>query len=83
MAPSQAHDLTEGPLGPHPSHIQIAKPYVFQQTVQECISSTEAKDDGIRLQGVLWIDSVRKAMHLYERWWPTWALNRKFQADCT
>lgn len=67
MAPSQAHDLTEGPLGPHPSHIQIAKPYVFQQTVQECISSTEAKDDGIRLQGVLWIDSVRKAMHLYER----------------
>lgn len=72
MAPSQAHDLTEGPpLGPHPSHIQIAKPYVFQQTVQECISSTEAKDDGIRLQGVLWIDSVRKAMHLYERRWPT------------
>ncbi len=66
MAPSQAHDFTESnPYGPHPSHIQIAKPYVFQQAVQECVGSSEAKDDGIRLQGVAWIDSVRKAMHLY------------------
>ena len=69
MGPSHAHEVAESnPPGPHPSYIQIAKPYVFQQTVQECITvtgTTEAKDDSIRLQGVAWIDSVRKALHLY------------------
>ena len=68
MAPSQNNDLMENNVpGPHPSYIQIAKPYVFHNKVLECITSagsTEAKDDAIRLQGVAWIDSVRKAMHL-------------------
>lgn len=68
MAPSQASEVPDvNPPGPHPSYIQLAKPYVFQYTVQECIThagSTEGKDDGIRLQGVTWIDNVRKAMHL-------------------
>lgn len=68
MAPSLTHDLIENNQpGPHPSYIQIAKPYVFQHKMLECITSagsTEAKDDAIRLQGVAWIDSVRKAMHL-------------------
>lgn len=68
MAPSQNNDLMENNQpGPHPSYIQIAKPYVFHNKVLECITSagsTEAKDDAIRLQGVAWIDSVRKAMHL-------------------
>lgn len=70
MAPSLTHDLMENNQhqpGPHPSYIQIAKPYVFQHKMLECITSagsTEAKDDAIRLQGVAWIDSVRKAMHL-------------------
>ena len=53
--------------GPHPSYIQIAKPYVFDHKVQECLQTagvTEAKEDNIRLQGVAWIDSTRKALHL-------------------
>lgn len=68
MAPSESHEITENnPVGPHPSFIQIARPYIFQHSVQECITlarSSDAKDDSIRLQGVAWIDSVRKAMHL-------------------
>ena len=54
-------------LGPHPSYIEIAKPYIFQSKVQECLSAavvSEGKDDSIRLQGIAWIDSVRKFMHL-------------------
>lgn len=54
-------------VGPHPSFIQIAKPYIFQHTIQQCLiiaGSSDAKDDSIRLQGIAWIDSVRKAMHL-------------------
>lgn len=53
--------------GPHPSYIQIAKPYVFDHKVQECLLAagvTEAREDSIRLQGVAWIDSTRKALHL-------------------
>ena len=68
MVSSQNNQLTDtNPVGPHPSYIQIAKPYIFQHTVQQCLifaGSSDAKDDGIRLQGISWIDSVRKAMHL-------------------
>lgn len=71
MAPVKSHELLEsGQPGPHPSYIQIAKPYIFQHSVQECMmlaGSSDAKDDSIRLQGVSWIDNVRKAMHLYIR----------------
>jgi len=54
-------------VGPHPSFIQVAKPYVFEQKLQECMTAigvTEAKEDTIRLQGVTWIDNVRKALEL-------------------
>ncbi|KAL1305349.1 hypothetical protein AAFC00_002245 [Neodothiora populina] len=54
-------------LGPDPSFIQVANPYIFEQKVQGCLTalgSSEAKEDNIRLQGVLWIDSVRKALQL-------------------
>ena len=68
MAPSQASDATEASLpGPHPSYIQIAKPYLFDLKIKECLllaGVTEARDDNVRLQGVAWIDSVRKALHL-------------------
>ena len=68
MAPSHSSDTVEnGPVGPHPSYIKIAKPYIFEHQVQRCMKGAgiaEAKDDSIRLQGVAWIDSVRKAMHL-------------------
>ena len=66
MAPLQTTDPAEQP-GPHPSYIQIAKPYVFDHKLQECLEAagiTEAKEDSIRLQGVTWIDSVRKALRL-------------------
>jgi len=71
MAPLPPDRLTGVVLppakGPHPSFIQVAKPYVFEQKVQECmtaINATEAKEDNIRLQGVLWIDNVRRALQL-------------------
>lgn len=60
--------------GPHPSYIQTAKPYIFDHKVQECLLSagvTESKEDSVRLQGVAWIDSVRKALHLPVRTYNT------------
>lgn len=71
MAPyaSQDKPLNSLPpaVGPHPSFIQVAKPYVFEQKLQDCMTAigvTEAKEDTIRLQGVTWIDNVRKALQL-------------------
>lgn len=54
--------------GPHPSFIQVAKPYIFEHQLHACraaIGVSEAKEDTIRLQGVTWIDNVRKALQLY------------------
>ncbi|KAK7518058.1 cyclin [Phyllosticta citriasiana] len=56
-----------GHPGPHPSFIEVAKPYIFQQKIEHylaAIGMTEAKEDGIRLQGVKLIDDVRKALQL-------------------
>ncbi|MCJ1288325.1 RNA polymerase II C-terminal domain kinase beta subunit [Xylographa opegraphella] len=68
MAYTQSDIAAEnGHVGPHPSYIQLAKPYIFEQKLQECMAATgvtEAKEDNIRLQGVAWIDSLRKALHL-------------------
>ena len=68
MAPPQAADaLDPDRIGPHPSYIEIARPYVFQHTITASLAAagvSEAKDDSIRLQGVAWIDSVRKYMQL-------------------
>ncbi|KAL8698171.1 MAG: hypothetical protein Q9224_001969 [Gallowayella concinna] len=75
MAPSQSGDPTDLPQpGPHPSYIQIAKPYVFESKIQECMLAagvTEARDEDIRLQAVAWIDNVRRAMHLPVRTYNT------------
>ncbi len=63
--PSPSADA--GDPGPHPSFIQVAKPYVFQQKLEDCmiaIGVNEAKEDNVRLQGVTWIDNVRKALQL-------------------
>jgi len=63
----QSAQRVQPPSGPHPSFIQLAKPYVFEQGLQQCmteIGATEAKEDTFRLQGVTWIDSVRKALQL-------------------
>ncbi|KAF2194278.1 cyclin-like protein [Zopfia rhizophila CBS 207.26] len=54
-------------IGPHPSYIEVAKPYIFDQKLQhylDTISMTEAKEDVVRLQGVAWIDNVRRFMQL-------------------
>ena len=53
--------------GPHPSFIQVAKPFVFEHKIRECLKTigvNEIKEDQIRLQGVGWIDNVRKALQL-------------------
>ncbi|KAI9850715.1 MAG: RNA polymerase II C-terminal domain kinase beta subunit [Thelocarpon superellum] len=45
----------------------VAKPYVFESTVQECMAANganEVKEDSFRLQGVAWIDNVRRALQL-------------------
>ena len=57
----------ENGVGPHPSFIQVANPYIFQQQIQsalDALGATEHKEDSIRLQGVHYIDSVRKALQL-------------------
>lgn len=51
----------------HPSFIQIAKPYIFEQTIQDCIAAmgvNPLREEALRLQGVTWIDNVRRVLHL-------------------
>ncbi|KAI0578035.1 Cyclin [Pyrenophora tritici-repentis] len=54
-------------VGPHPSYIEVAKPYILQSRMQRCLSDinmSDAKEDAVRLQGVAWIDQVRRALQL-------------------
>ncbi|THX05507.1 cyclin [Aureobasidium pullulans] len=54
-------------VGPHPSYIQVARPYIFEQSIRNSLAAlgaTEHKEDSLRLQGVQYIDSVRKALQL-------------------
>ena len=68
MAPStNAESIENSKIGPHPSYIEIAKPYIFENKFRESQATAgiaEAKDDSIRLQGISWIDNVRKFLHL-------------------
>ena len=68
MAPAASPSERERErVGPHPSYIEIAKPYILQWRMQKClseISMTDAKEDVVRLQGVAWIDQVRRALQL-------------------
>jgi CTD kinase subunit beta len=53
--------------GPHPSYIQVAKPYVFQQQLQGqlvAMGANPLREDTFRLQGVQWINDVRIALQL-------------------
>ncbi|KAH8804716.1 cyclin-like protein [Xylogone sp. PMI_703] len=53
--------------GPHPSNIQLAKPYIFQQQLQGQLVATGTsppREDSYRLQGVQWINEVRTALQL-------------------
>lgn len=68
MAPVR-DEAENGRIGPPTSFIQVAKPYIFEQTIQECLKITgvsQAREDTIRLAGVQWIDNVRKALKLFE-----------------
>jgi len=54
-------------VGPHPSYVQVAKPFVFEQELQLCMKSigaSETQEGSKRLQGIAWIDSVRRALQL-------------------
>lgn len=71
MAPATPSERLESNgnngVGPEPSVIQVAKPYIFEQKLQDCmtaIGASEAKEYNARLQGVLWIDGVRKTLQL-------------------
>ncbi|KAH8659192.1 hypothetical protein BGZ60DRAFT_120247 [Tricladium varicosporioides] len=53
--------------GPHPSYIQVAKPYLFQQQLQEqlaALGANPSRENTFRLQGVQWINDVRIALQL-------------------
>ena len=54
-------------VGPHPSYIELRRQFITEEKIQEFFSYarvTEAKEDSMRLQGVAWIDNVRKALRL-------------------
>jgi CTD kinase subunit beta len=70
MAPSNGA-LTEPPKtqepGPHPSYIQVAKPFLFHQQLQSnlvAIGTNPSREDTYRLSGVQWINDVRTALQL-------------------
>ncbi|PYH42641.1 putative cyclin [Aspergillus saccharolyticus JOP 1030-1] len=62
-------DTTAAPDPPpiHPSFIQVAKPYIFEQTIQQCIAAmgvNPLREESLRLQGVTWVDNVRRNLNL-------------------
>ncbi|KAK2630477.1 hypothetical protein QTJ16_001297 [Diplocarpon rosae] len=53
--------------GPHPSYINVAQVYLFQQQLQSqlvAIGTNPTREDTFRLQGVQWINDVRAALQL-------------------
>lgn len=68
MASLQSHDLIKSlPPGSVSSQVHILKPYVFQQTIQQCIGQTESDGNMVRLQTVAYIDGIRKTLQMYEK----------------
>jgi hypothetical protein len=66
-APTTANESAPASYGPHPSFIQVAKPFVFQQQLQGqlvAIGTNPTREDTFRLQGVQWINDVRTALQL-------------------
>jgi CTD kinase subunit beta len=64
-------------VGPHPSYIEVAKPYILQSSINRCLSElgmVEAKEDLLRLQGITYIDNVRRALQLPVRTFNTAAV---------
>lgn len=68
MPPVSVANDGPSPPGPHPSFIQVANPYIFEATVKECleaVGTNPSREDTTRIQGVTWLDNVRKALQLY------------------
>lgn len=69
------------PIGPHPSTIRVAKPYTTQASIEKRLlppttdhqerGLAEAREDSNRLQGVTWLDNVRRALQLPVRTFST------------
>ncbi|KAK4506089.1 hypothetical protein PRZ48_004054 [Zasmidium cellare] len=61
-------------VGPHPSTIRVSAPYITQAAIEKRLqpsaldaqerSQAEAREDSVRLQGVQWLNSVRRALQL-------------------
>ena len=67
MAPAALPPPDVASTGPHPSFVQVAKQYVFQQQLQGQLVATgtnPTREDTFRLQGVQWINDVRTALQL-------------------
>lgn len=68
-ARGSSHPESGAPEPPpiHPSFIQVAKPYIFERTVQDCFHAmgvNPLREDSLRLQGVTGIDNMRKKLNL-------------------
>lgn len=67
MSANGAPASADGPRRRLPCYNQVADAYVFQQTIDERlrrVAVTQAREDNLRLAGVQWIDSVRRALRL-------------------
>ena len=67
MAPAASTPTSEPRIGPHPSYIEVAKPYILQSTIEKHLTNvalSESKELNLRLQGVSWIDNVRRSLQL-------------------
>lgn len=61
-------------VGPHPSTIRVSAPYITQSAIEKKLAPSgldaqerslqEAREDTARLQGVAWLDNVRRALQL-------------------
>lgn len=61
-------------VGPHPSTIRVSASYMTQSAIEKRLqppgldaqerSQAEAREDSVRLQGVAWLDNVRRALQL-------------------
>ncbi|KAM3423568.1 hypothetical protein BST61_g994 [Cercospora zeina] len=61
-------------VGPHPSTIRVSASYITQAAIDKRLTSegldaqerglAEAREDTVRLQGVTWLDNVRRALQL-------------------
>ena len=61
-------------VGPHPSYIEVAKPFLLHSAIDQSLARlnmSEAREDAVRLQGVAWIDTVRRQLQLPVRTFDT------------